>query len=98
MMELLDKIRGMSFWLLLGFFAQILFFSRFFVQWIVSERKRASTIPVSFWYLSVAGGLLLFSYAVHIRDPVFVLGQGCGLIVYVRNLMLINRQKRKVAD
>jgi lipid-A-disaccharide synthase-like uncharacterized protein len=97
MVELLDKIRGLSFWLLLGFFAQFLFFSRFLVQWIVSERRGASTIPVSFWYLSLAGGILLFSYAVHIKDPVFVLGQACGLIVYVRNLMLIGRAKRNLA-
>ena len=78
-----------DYWLWIGLGAQLLFFMRFFIQWIVSEKKKQSTIPIHFWYLSLAGGLGLFTYAVHIRDIVFILGQGLGLLVYIRNLMLI---------
>lgn len=81
-------------WKILGFSAQGLFFSRFLVQWIASERAGRSFVPTSFWYLSMAGGALLFLYAVHIKDPVFILGQSMGLIVYVRNLMLVKKQRR----
>jgi lipid-A-disaccharide synthase-like uncharacterized protein len=96
MQELLGKIHRWDFWLALGFFAQCLFFSRFLVQWAVSEKKGVSTIPVSFWYLSLLGSLLLLSYAIHILDPVFILGQVFGFFVYTRNLMLIFKMKRKV--
>ncbi len=81
-------------WIAVGFLGQAMFFGRFLVQWIVAERKRESIVPVSFWYLSIAGGLILLAYAVHRRDPVFIAGQSFGAIVYVRNLMLI-RQKRR---
>jgi len=79
----------MSFWLGLGFFAQLLFALRFVVQWIASERQKRSVVPIYFWYLSFGGGTLLLIYAIHIRDPVFILGQSTGLFVYARNLMLI---------
>jgi lipid-A-disaccharide synthase-like uncharacterized protein len=78
-------------WLLFGFAGQFLFAGRFIVQWIASERKRESHIPIGFWYLSLAGGLVMTVYAIHRRDPVFIIGQGAGLVVYVRNLMLIHR-------
>jgi lipid-A-disaccharide synthase-like uncharacterized protein len=78
-------------WLIFGFAGQFLFAGRFIVQWIASERKRESHIPIGFWYLSLAGGLVMTVYAIHRRDPVFVIGQGAGLVVYVRNLMLIHR-------
>ncbi|MGH9870443.1 MAG: lipid-A-disaccharide synthase N-terminal domain-containing protein [Candidatus Polarisedimenticolia bacterium] len=84
----------MNTWIAVGFLGQAMFFGRFLVQWIVAERKRESIVPVSFWYLSIAGGLILLAYAVHRRDPVFIAGQSFGAIVYVRNLMLI-RQKRR---
>ena len=86
----------MDSWLVLGLCAQTLFFLRFFVQWVVSEKKRESTIPVSFWYLSIAGSLLLLAYSIHRQDPVFTLGHSMGSLVYVRNLILI-RKKAKVA-
>lgn len=76
-------------WLVLGFAAQALFSARFLVQWIASERQRRSVVPRLFWYFSVAGGALLFAYAIHRRDPVFIVGQGAGLIVYLRNLQLL---------
>ena len=79
----------LDFWIILGFSAQLLFSLRFIVQWIVSEKKGQSVIPTSFWYLSFCGGLLLFIYALKRQDPVFILGQGMGLLVYLRNIMLI---------
>jgi lipid-A-disaccharide synthase-like uncharacterized protein len=78
---------------MLGMLGQILFFSRFLVQWIASEKKGKSTIPLSFWYLSIGGGALLLFYAIWRKDPVITLGQLVGLFVYVRNLMLIYRHK-----
>ena len=75
-------------WIVLGFVAQGLFTMRFLVQWIASERQKKSVVPVAFWYLSVAGGGLLLVYAIYRKDPVFILGQATGLVVYVRNLML----------
>jgi len=82
-----------DFWLFFGIFGQALFASRFLVQWIVSERKKESYIPVAFWYLSIGGGLILLTYAIHIKDPVFILGQSMGCFVYSRNLILIFRKK-----
>lgn len=79
-------------WVLIGFAAQVLFSMRFVVQWIASERKRQSVIPISFWYFSIAGSLVLLLYAIHRNDPVFTLGQAFGTFVYVRNLMLIYRR------
>jgi len=80
-------------WLVIGFLAQGLFFMRFFVQWIASERQRRSIIPVAFWYFSLAGGTTLLAYAIHRQDPVFIVGQGAGLIIYSRNLYFIWRRR-----
>jgi lipid-A-disaccharide synthase-like uncharacterized protein len=79
-------------WFLAGLLGQAAFFSRFLVQWIASERARESRVPRAFWWLSLAGSMLLLAYAIHRKDPVFVLGQAFGWIVYSRNLMLIQRQ------
>ena len=87
-MDILASPMGM-----LGMLGQVLFFSRFLVQWIASEKKGKSTIPVSFWHLSIGGGLLLLIYALWRKDPVITLGQLVGLFVYIRNLMLIYRHK-----
>ena len=78
---------------LLGLLGQALFFSRFLVQWIASEKKGQSVVPLSFWFLSIGGGFLLLIYALWRKDPVITLGQLVGLFVYVRNLMLIHRHK-----
>jgi len=75
-------------WYVLGFAGQLIFGSRFFVQWIASERAKKVVIPELFWLLSILGGTALFVYAVHKRDPVFALGQVLGLVVYARNMML----------
>jgi len=79
-------------WLVVGFAGQAMFSGRFLVQWISSERRRKSIVPVLFWWLSLAGGVLLLSYAVLRRDPVIILGQSAGLVVYLRNLILIRRE------
>ena len=80
-------------WLAVGFFGQAMFTARFLVQWIASERRGRSVVPVVFWWFSVAGGALLLFYALKRRDPVFILGQAAGLVVYSRNLILIRRQR-----
>jgi lipid-A-disaccharide synthase-like uncharacterized protein len=81
-------------WIGIGFLGQFLFMTRFLWQWVQSERQRRSIIPIAFWYFSLAGGMTLFVYAVHRRDPVFITGQSLGLLVYARNLLLIGREKR----
>lgn len=73
-------------WLVVGFLGQAFFLSRFLVQWLASERVGRSVIPMSFWYLSLGGGLTLLVYALHVGDPVFVAGQSAGAFVYLRNL------------
>ena len=78
---------------MLGLLGQVLFFSRFLVQWIASEKKGQSVVPLPFWYLSIGGGVLLLIYAIWRKDPVITLGQLVGLFVYVRNLRLIYRGK-----
>ena len=84
--------RTWDFWILIGFAGQFLFAARFIIQWISSERRGTSHIPVQFWYFSLIGGTIMMVYALHRRDPVFVVGQASGLVVYVRNLMLIHRR------
>jgi lipid-A-disaccharide synthase-like uncharacterized protein len=81
-------------WLVTGFLGQALFTTRFAVQWIQSERLRRSVTPVAFWYFSLLGGITLLTYAVHQRDPVFIVGQAFGIVVYSRNLLLIARERR----
>jgi lipid-A-disaccharide synthase-like uncharacterized protein len=85
-------------WLTIGFLGQALFASRFIVQWFKSEMEGRSVIPVAFWYCSVGGGIVLVAYAIFKRDPVFIIGQGSGLIVYGRNLWLIFRERRLLAE
>ncbi len=82
-------------WLALGFAAQFLFASRFLVQWIASEKAGHSVVPVGFWFLSIFGGVLLFLYAIWRKDPVFIVGQGSGLFIYLRNLYMIMRDRRR---
>ena len=85
----------MSGWVIIGFIGQAAFFMRFLVQWLASEKKGESFIPIYFWYLSLIGGVILLIYAIHIGDPVFTAGQSCGLLVYIRNLMLISKNNKK---
>jgi lipid-A-disaccharide synthase-like uncharacterized protein len=80
-------------WLLAGFGGQLLFMLRFVLQWLHSERHHRSVIPVSFWYFSIGGGLVLLVYSVHRQDPVFIAGQLVGVAIYLRNLHLIHVQR-----
>ena len=83
------------FFLIIGFTGQGLFASRFIVQWIHSERKGESHIPIIFWYLSIFGGLGLLIYAIFRKDPVIIVGQLFGIFIYLRNLILIYNKKLK---
>lgn len=83
-------------WVVFGLAGQLAFSARFIVQWIASERVNRSVVPVAFWYFSIVGGVILFAYAVHRQDPVFILGQSLGLIIYSRNLWLIHAERRRV--
>jgi lipid-A-disaccharide synthase-like uncharacterized protein len=80
-------------WIAIGLAGQVLFSLRFLVQWISSERRGESHIPVIFWYFSLGGGVVLLAYAIHRRDIVFEIGQAGGLVVYLRNLVLIRRRR-----
>ena len=84
----------MNGWLILGFFAQALFASRFVVQWIASERAGESVVPEIFWLISLGGSTLLLLYAIHKQDPVFIVGQASGLFIYFRNIHLIQRKRK----
>jgi lipid-A-disaccharide synthase-like uncharacterized protein len=85
-----------SIWLTIGFLGQALFTARFLVQWMASEKKRDAVVPVAFWWLSLLGGGALLAYAISRHDPVIVVGQSMGLFIYVRNLMLIDRARRRL--
>ena len=87
-----------SMWLGLGFVAQALFASRFIVQWISSEKAGQSVVPIAFWYLSLGGALLLLTYAIYRKDPVFIIGQSVGGLIYARNLALIARKRSASED
>lgn len=81
-------------WLAFGLIGQGLFSARFLLQWLASEKEKRSVIPLGFWYLSTIGGITLLFYAIHKQDPVFILGQSTGVIIYLRNLYLIHREKK----
>ena len=91
----------LDWWAWIGIVAQALFTGRFLVQWLASEKAGRSVIPFSFWILSISGGLLLLVYALYRRDPVFILGQSLGVVIYLRNLVFVLRERqtaRGVAD
>ncbi len=81
-------------WLGIGLTGQTLFAMRFLIQWIVSEYRRKSVIPDVFWYFSLTGGVVLLSYAIFKRDPVFIIGQSTGLLIYLRNIYFIKKERK----
>jgi len=81
-------------WVFIGFLGQLIFFGRFVVQWWVSEKKGKSIVPISFWYISIIGGIVIIVYAIRQRDPVFIFGQTAALLIYFRNLFLVLKEKR----
>jgi len=92
-------ITGIELWLLVfGLVAQSMFFMRFLVQWIVSEKAKRSVVPEMFWYFSISGGILMFVYGILREDPVIMLGQSTGIFIYARNLYFIWREKRRFGD
>lgn len=84
-------------WLSIGIVAQLAFSARFLIQWISSEKARKSVMPVAFWWFSICGGLLLLAYGIYRGEPVIILGQSFGIIVYARNLWLIYAERRRAA-
>jgi lipid-A-disaccharide synthase-like uncharacterized protein len=82
-------------WTVIGFLGQAMFSARFIVQWLATERARRSIVPLAFWYFSLLGGATLLSYAIYKRDPVFIVGQAAGLVVYLRNLYFIRTGRRQ---
>ena len=90
-----EKFLGIQWhtWKVIGWIGNILFFSRFLVQWYATERRKAVVVPQAFWWLSLSGSLVLLSYAVNRRDSVFIAGQAFSWIPYLRNLWIHRRNK-----
>ncbi len=84
-------------WLVVGFIGQAFFSMRFLIQWFHSERQKKSIIPVAFWYFSILGGVTLLAYAIYRQDPVFILGQGAGVLIYTRNLFFLHKEGRLIS-
>jgi len=84
-----------SIWLVVGLVGQVIFVGRFLLQWLYSERKKRSVVPLAFWYASLVGGTILLAYAIYKRDPVFIVGQAGGFLVYLRNLQFRLRERRE---
>lgn len=84
----MEILKYLDYWTLFGFSAQFIFLMRFAVQWFHSEKQKKSVIPMSFWYLSIVGAIMILIYAIRRGDPVFIVGQFFALIIYVRNIML----------
>ncbi|MBI1273175.1 MAG: lipid A biosynthesis [Alphaproteobacteria bacterium] len=83
----------LTLWVAIGLLGQAMFTMRFLYQWVYSERVGKSVVPEAFWYFSMAGGAILLAYAIYRKDPVFILGQGTGLLIYTRNIYFIWREK-----
>lgn len=84
----------LDFWLIFGFLGQFMFFMRFLLQWLVSEKRGESVIPIAFWYFSILGSVIILAYAIHKLDPVFMLGQSVASVIYIRNIMLTHKKRR----
>ena len=85
-------------WVIIGFVGQFFFSMRFIIQWLASEKVRKSIVPTAFWYFSLLGGLTLLAYALHKQDPVFILGQGLGVFIYLRNIYFLVRERKSVEE
>ena len=84
-----------DFWLAFGIVAQLIFTARFLVQWIASERAGRSTVPLAFWILSIVGGMMTLVYGIERREAVIIMGQVLAVFIYIRNLMLIFRNRKR---
>lgn len=92
--HLIDIVSSIDLWVAIGFIGQFMFTMRFMVQWFATEKAQKSVIPPSFWVFSILGGTIVLAYAIHKQDPVFILGQATGLLIYFRNLYFVIRQYR----
>jgi lipid-A-disaccharide synthase-like uncharacterized protein len=90
-----EQIVGDPYWASVALVGQVVFGGRFILQWIVSEYKKKSHVPTSFWFVSLAGSLILLSYSIHIKNPIFMLGFSLNTLIYIRNLHLIYLHARK---
>lgn len=86
-----------SVWLIVGLLGQLMFTARFIVQWVASERAGKSVVPLAFWYFSLFGGMIVLAYGIHKVEPVIILGQLPGVVIYSRNLWLIYKERRGTA-
>lgn len=91
------KLTAEMIWIGIGLLGQAMFFLRFVIQWLASEKAKRSVIPDLFWYFSIAGALVLLAYALYRQDPVFILGQSMGMFIYVRNIYLIKQNEEEAA-
>lgn len=82
-------------WELVGFVGQGVFFGRFIIQWIASERKKRTVVPVAFWYMSLLGGFITLLYAIHVGRLVFILAFSLSSLIYIRNLVIFYQRKRR---
>ncbi len=85
-------------WLVFGLLAQLVFTARFLVQWLASERAGRSVVPMAFWFLSIVGGGMTLVYGIQRREPVIIMGQVLSIVIYVRNVMLIFKNKAKQSE
>ena len=90
-------VQKFDFWFAFGLLAQLVFTGRFMVQWIASEREGKSVVPVAFWVLSIIGGTMTLVYGLERRDAIIILGQVLANFIYLRNLVLITRSRRRAA-
>ena len=95
--HIIDILKSFDLWVVIGLVGQFMFTMRFVMQWLASEKARKSVMPVSFWFFSISGGLIVLAYAIHKQDPVFIIGQGTGLLIYFRNLYFILVEHKKSA-
>lgn len=92
---IIEQIVKDPIWAVVAMGGQLVFASRFILQWIVSEYKGRSHVPTAFWFISLAGSLILLSYSIHIKNPIFMLGFLLSTLIYLRNLHLIYRYAKK---
>jgi lipid-A-disaccharide synthase-like uncharacterized protein len=86
----ISRLDPAGIWYVVGFIGQFIFMMRFVVQWIASERKKQSVVPLAFWYLSLVGSLITIVYAAYRRDPVFTAAFCLNILIYMRNLYFIH--------
>jgi lipid-A-disaccharide synthase-like uncharacterized protein len=91
------EIVGDPIWAAIALIGQFFFAGRFILQWLVSEYKRKSHMPVMFWYMSILGSLILFAYSIHIKNPIFMLSFSLNTLIYIRNLHLLHLESKRTA-